>query len=143
MTRKSKKSSGHTPLTYYEMHTKFKSAQYGTTTQRLSTDSQLPFGCCALSLSPADEIDPVATPSGHIYDRESILTYLVTKTAELKQQHIEYMSQRKREAERTSKQKKEQQSDALVVFENLHKASSASAAIQKKRKTSEHEDKEA
>mmetsp|Transcript_19559 Transcript_19559/g.29002 ORF Transcript_19559/g.29002 Transcript_19559/m.29002 type:complete len:274 (-) Transcript_19559:352-1173(-) len=122
MTRKSKKSSGHTPLTYYEMNTKFKSSQYGTTTVRLSTDSQLPFGCCALGLSPILD-DPVATPSGHIYSREAIVEYLLTKTQELNKARDEYeqylLSQ---EAKQERKQEKEKET-ALVVFENAQTAS--------------------
>ena len=49
---------------------------------RCGSDSQLPFGWCALSLQPA--VDPVATPSGHIYSRECLLEHMVAKQAELK-----------------------------------------------------------
>lgn len=121
MTRKSKKSSGHTPLTYYEMNKKFASSQYGTTTARLSTDSQLPFGCCALGLSPAE--DPVATPSGHIYSREAIVEYLLTKTLELKkakENYETYLSSQQAQQAQTEEHEKEK---ALVVFENSQKAS--------------------
>lgn len=76
----------------------------GTLTVRLGTESQLPFGqkmialynvlhqrytelihCigyCGLSLKPAEEA--VISPSGHIYSREAILEYLLTKTKEIK-----------------------------------------------------------
>ena len=56
----------------------------GSLKQRLGTESQLPFGYCGLSMYPAD--DAVVTPSGHIYGRESILEYLLTKSRELKEQ---------------------------------------------------------
>jgi ATPase subunit of ABC transporter with duplicated ATPase domains len=65
------------------------SKSYGTTAARLGQGSQLTFGDCALSLHPAKE-QPVATPSGFVYERASILEYLLTKTQELKQQQQEY-----------------------------------------------------
>jgi len=78
MGRKGKQPGGHNPLTYHEA----KRLTYGTQTARLGTDSQRKFGYCCLSLGPAR--DPVTTPSGHIYSREAIVAYLLTKTKELK-----------------------------------------------------------
>jgi nitric oxide synthase-interacting protein len=63
-------------------------AGLGSLTQRLSSDSQLPFGHCCLSLHPVR--DAVISPSGHIYEREVILEYLLNKTRELKLQHQAY-----------------------------------------------------
>lgn len=62
--------------------------------QRLGTESQLPFGYCGLSMYPAE--DPVVTPSGHIYSRESILEYLLTKSKEIKEQCKAYEEQQVR-----------------------------------------------
>ena len=45
--------------------------------ERTGADAQLPFGWCALSLQPAK--DPVCTPSGHVYSRESLLEHMVAK----------------------------------------------------------------
>lgn len=87
MTRKSKQPGGHNPLTYSERK-RLKSSGYGTQSTRLTTESQLPFGYCALSTSPATEA--VATPSGHIYEREAIVSYLLTKSGELKKEKKEY-----------------------------------------------------
>eukprot|EP01082_Thalassiosira_pseudonana_P003860 g2820.t1 g2820 contig12:860825-862199(-) len=92
MTRKSKQPGGHNPLTYAERK-RLKSSGYGTQSTRLSTESQLPFGHCALGLSPI-EGDAVATNSGHIYSREAIVQYLLTKNGELKRQRAEYERQR-------------------------------------------------
>lgn len=74
MTRKSKQPGGHNPLTYNET----RKLDYGTTTTRLGTASKQRFGDCCLSLVPAK--DPVATPSGHIYSLEAILSYLLQHT---------------------------------------------------------------
>ena len=88
MTRKSKQAGGHNPLTHYERTKKFRSSNYGTTSARLTTESQGNFGDCALGLTPAT--DPVVTKSGHIYNREAILEYLLTKTTELKEERANY-----------------------------------------------------
>lgn len=87
MTRKSKQPGGHNPLTYSERK-RLKSSGYGTQSTRLTTESQLPFGYCALSTSPA--VEAVATPSGHIYEREAIVSYLLSKSGELKKEKKEY-----------------------------------------------------
>lgn len=62
-------------------------------TARLSTASQSKFGTCCLSLSPIDG-DAVATPSGHVYSREAIVEYLLTKNGELKKEKSEYERKR-------------------------------------------------
>lgn len=62
-------------------------------TARLSTASQSKFGTCCLSLSPI-EGDAVATPSGHVYSREAIVEYLLTKNGELKKEKSEYERKR-------------------------------------------------
>lgn len=64
----------------------------GTKKKRAGVDSQTPFGYCALSLHPA--VNPVASPSGHIYSKEVIYKYLLNKTEELKKQRVLYEAQR-------------------------------------------------
>lgn len=66
----------------------------GSTHQRIGSDSQLPFGYCALSTYPAE--DPVVSPSGRIYSRETIIEYLLNKSKELKNSWKEYESQQNR-----------------------------------------------
>ena len=58
----------------------------GSIKAHLTTEQHLPFGYCCLCLKPA--IDPVVSPSGHIYEKEVILQYILTKTQELKKQTI-------------------------------------------------------
>lgn len=106
MTRKSKQPGGINPLTYREQ-SRLKS--YGTTKIRLSTESQRKFGDCCLSLSPA--VDPVATPSGHVYSREAIVSYLLTKTKEYKDACHKYealMSEREEKERAKAAVEKEQ-----------------------------------
>lgn len=105
MGRKSKQPGGHNPLTYHEQK-RLKSSGYGTQSTRLTTESQLPFGHCCLSLSPALSDNKeggvgsggnggvVATPSGHIYSREAIVQYLLTKNGDIKRMKEEYDKKR-------------------------------------------------
>jgi nitric oxide synthase-interacting protein len=69
-------------------------ANLGSLTERLGADSQLKFGYCPLSLNQVHE--GVVTPSGHIYEREVILEYLLNKTREIKEQLQEFEIQRDR-----------------------------------------------
>jgi nitric oxide synthase-interacting protein len=87
MARKSKQPGGHNPLTYSERK-RLKSSGYGTQSTRLTTASQLPFGHCCLSSSSA--VEAVSTPSGHIYEREAIVSYLLEKSRELKREKREW-----------------------------------------------------
>jgi nitric oxide synthase-interacting protein len=122
MTRKSKQAGGHKPLTHYERTKKFASSEYGTTSARLSSDSQLPFGDCALSLSEA--LDPVATPSGHLYSREAIVEYLLTKTVEVRQARENYETFLKSELAKERVEVDQQKREALEDFEDSQKVSS-------------------
>lgn len=92
MARKSKQPGGHNPLTAHEVK-RLKFSGYGTQTTRLSTASHLPFGQCCLSLSPISTHGgsaAVATPSGHVYSREAMVRYLLTKNVELRSRKAEY-----------------------------------------------------
>lgn len=120
MTRKSKQAGGHQPLTHYERTKKFKSSEYGTTEVRLSTDSQLNFGDCALSVTPAT--DPVATPSGHVYSREAIVEYLLSKTNDIKTAKQNYQAYLDKQRAQEEEETEEAQSQAIVAFEGKQKA---------------------
>ena len=64
---------------------------YGTQTKRMGQDGGTPFGHCWLSLQPV--VEPVASPSGHLYSREAILEYLVAKKDALAKQRDAYNAQ--------------------------------------------------
>lgn len=107
-------------MTHYERTKKFKSSQYGTTSARLSTDSQLNFGDCALSLSPAT--DPVATPSGHVYSREAIVEYLVAKTNDIKKAKANYQTYLDKQQASLEQESANAKSQEIVAFEGKQKA---------------------
>lgn len=127
MARKSKQPGGHNPLTAHER--KKYGGQYGTNTQRLNKETQYTFANCGLSLYPATQ-QPVATPSGYIYERSAMLEYLLTKTQELKKQQQVYEDQlAKQRKSQESEQEKKRKSN-VEAFENSQKVTSA-----KKQKT--------
>lgn len=99
------------PLTYSE---RSKLTSYGTQTARLTSDSQLPFGDCCLQLSPA--VDPVVTPSGHIYSREAIVSYLLSKNRLLKQQREEYEQLLAADAQKSENLAQTSESLAIQAF---------------------------
>lgn len=80
MGRHSKQLGGHSMFTNNEKA----KADHGSITQRLGSDSQLPFGYCCLSLNPIEE--GVISPSGHIYSREAILEYILQRMKDIKDQ---------------------------------------------------------
>lgn len=92
-SRHSKNSSDATHFRYHEKV----QAGVGSITQRLGTDSQQPFGHCCLCLAPVE--DAVISPSGHMYEREVILEYLLKKTKELKKQAKMYAQQQEQAVE--------------------------------------------
>ena len=53
------------------------------------------FGHCCLCVHPA--VEPMATPSGHVYCKECIVEYLLAKTQELKRQREAFEAQAKNE----------------------------------------------
>lgn len=111
MTRKSKQPGGINPLTYSERQ---KLKDYGTQRARLTTESQLKFGQCCLTLELAK--DPVVTPSGHIYSREAIVSYLLTKNQELAKQREGYEESLLQEEETLKLEEAKQFSKKVETF---------------------------
>lgn len=115
MGRKSKQAgSGHLPLTHHERAEYSK--PYGTVTARLNSSSQYTFGHCALSLAPAKD-QPVATPSGFVYERPAILEYLLVKTKEVKQQQQLYEQQQSKLKQLKQQQCEEKQLAIVQEFQ--------------------------
>jgi len=55
------------------------------------------FDCCCLSLQPCK--NPVITPDGYLFDKESVLEYVITKKNEVSRQMKEFEKQKRREDE--------------------------------------------
>jgi nitric oxide synthase-interacting protein len=88
-TRHSKHSGDRGFYTFSELHSSDRFG--GSRTERISGDSQLPFGYCPLSLVPIEEA--VVSPSGRMYSREAILDYLVQKMQDIKRMTAAYEKQ--------------------------------------------------
>ena len=102
--------------------------------ERTGADAQLPFGWCALSLQPAK--DPVCTPSGHIYSRESLLEHMVSKGDELKAARAKWDADRAREAREAGQRRNEDDRQLLLEFERTNDATTSASAP--KRQRTEH-----
>eukprot|EP00934_Nitzschia_sp_Nitz4_P001294 Nitzschia sp. Nitz4//scaffold45_size130396//123652//124458//NITZ4_003476-RA/size130396-processed-gene-0.234-mRNA-1//-1//CDS//3329552479//1294//frame0 len=119
MGRKSKHAgSGHLPLTNYERNLYGK--PYGTTTARLGGSSQYTFGHCALSVHPAKE-QPVATPSGFVYERPAILEYLLSQTQKIKQARQRYDDWVQSHQTATEEKQENKRKQDIQDFENSQK----------------------
>ncbi|KAK7863686.1 hypothetical protein R5R35_003075 [Gryllus longicercus] len=79
MTRHARNCTAGAVYTYHEKKKDAQASGYGTNTQRVGKDSVKDFDCCCLSLQPCR--NPVVTPDGYLFDKESILQY--TEKAEL------------------------------------------------------------
>lgn len=129
MPRHSKNASVSGHFRYDEK----KKANTGTITQRLGTDSQLPFGYCCLSVTPVE--DAVISPSGHMYEREAILEYLLKKTKDLKKQAKLFEKQQAQLRDDEEKKMREEGDSELNKFVD----SAEGVATLVKRKSSEIE----
>lgn len=83
----------------------------------LGSECFLPFGHCCLSLKAPK--DPVATPDGHIYDREFILEYLLTRKLELQAEAKKYEDQESKKARKLDAEKQKESMQEILDFEKL------------------------
>ena len=67
---------------------------WGSSSERLGVDSQLPFGYCCLSLQPAKF--PMASPQGWIFDRNVVVEYLANEREGLKAKLANWEADQKR-----------------------------------------------
>lgn len=77
---------------YYTHSEKKTAGVAGSSSERIGSESQLPFGHCPLTLNKITEA--VVTPSGRIYEREAILEYLLKKTIEIKAMQRDFEAQK-------------------------------------------------
>ncbi|CAE7744182.1 nosip [Symbiodinium sp. CCMP2456] len=82
----------------------------------MGTDCFLPFGFCALTLKAPK--DPVATPDGHIFDREAILEYLLQQKLDIQAEQKKFEEQERQREQRLLSADKEVQLKELEAFTN-------------------------
>uniref|UniRef100_A0A914Z6D1 U-box domain-containing protein n=1 Tax=Panagrolaimus superbus TaxID=310955 RepID=A0A914Z6D1_9BILA len=75
MVRHGKNATASSVYSYAERKKDSAQSGYGTLHARLGADSVKPFDCCCLSLQPCRE--PLISPDGYIFDKESVLKYIL------------------------------------------------------------------
>jgi len=114
MSRHSKHSNDASHYSHKER------ADAGYTLQKkevLGSDCFLPFGFCCLSLKPPK--DPVATPDGHIFDREHILEYLLTQKLELQSKAKKFEAQEQKKARKVQADQAAEEAQKILDFQDL------------------------
>lgn len=110
MTRHARNCTAGAVYTYNEKKKDAAESGYGTNAQRLGKDSVKSFDCCSLSLQPCR--NPVVTKDGYLFDKESILQYIITKKNEYSRKLKEYERLKKQEDdEQTNEFNRKQQAN--------------------------------
>eukprot|EP00903_Cladosiphon_okamuranus_P017036 g15701.t1 len=114
---------------HWERNEAASAGHYGTRKVRLGGDSQHTFGHCALCVHPA--VEPMATPSGHVYCKECIVEFLLAKTQELRRQREAFEAQERTRATEEigldASRKVEETNDFMSTQQQLVLAKSAAA----------------
>lgn len=129
MTRHSKNCTASSVYSYHEKKKDARASGYGSLNLRFGKDGVKDFDCCSLSLHPCR--DPVVTPDGYLFDKESILEYIITKKNEINRKIKEYEKQCKKEQNELAELGAAEHRSRVEKFLNTETAvSSASQAAQ-------------
>ncbi|XP_045135025.1 nitric oxide synthase-interacting protein homolog [Portunus trituberculatus] len=131
MTRHSKNCTASSVYSYHEKRKDAKVSGYGTLQLRYGKDGVKDFDCCSLSLHPCR--NPVITPEGHLFDKEAILEYIISKKNEISRKMKEYDRQCKKEQTELAELSEAENRSRVEKFLQTEMAvSSASQAAQGK-----------
>ncbi|EAA11755.3 AGAP005654-PA [Anopheles gambiae str. PEST] len=97
MTRHARNCTAGAVYTYHEKKKDAANSGFGTTSRRIGKDSVKSFDCCSLTLQPCR--NPVITKDGYLFDKEAILTYIISKKNEYSRKMKEYEKQMKQDEE--------------------------------------------
>lgn len=117
MTRHAKNCTAGAVYTYHERRKDAQASGYGTENQRIGKESVRDFDCCCLSLQPCR--NPVITPDGYLYDKESILEYVIAKKKEIAKQQKTYDKQLKTEQAKTYEKETSDQNNVLMKLKKM------------------------
>jgi nitric oxide synthase-interacting protein len=128
MTRHGKNATASAVYSYSERRKDASQSGYGTLHERLGADSVKPFDCCSLTLQPCRE--PLISPDGFVFDKESILTYIVEQKKEYKRQVKVWEQQCKAEVEKNEMERvrdEEKMKERFIALEStpVHSAHSS------------------
>ena len=94
MSRHGKNCTAGAVYTYHEKMKDSISGGYGLQKIRMSKDSMNEFNACCLTLQPC--VNPVVTPDGFLYERESILEYIFHQKKEYSKKLKAYQNRMKK-----------------------------------------------
>ncbi|CAB0037619.1 unnamed protein product [Trichogramma brassicae] len=114
MTRHARNCTAGAVYTYHEKKKDAAASGYGTNSQRLGKNSLREFDCCCLSLQPCR--NPVITKDGYLYDKESILQYILTKKKEYARKLKEYERQKQKKTEQSQQESATKELEYLKNF---------------------------
>ncbi|XP_022169755.1 nitric oxide synthase-interacting protein homolog [Myzus persicae] len=97
MTRHARNCTAGAVYTYHEKQKDASQSGYGTQNERVGKDSIKSFDCCSLTLQPCRT--PIVSPEGHLFDKEALLQYMITKKTEYCRKLKEYEKQKHKEEE--------------------------------------------
>ena len=87
--------------------------------ETLGSESQLPFGHCCLSMKPVTGKGTkcVASPYGHLFDRDAILQYIVAQKGELQEKLLAWERDRRRTEANEARREEEVERANLEAFD--------------------------
>ncbi|CAB4023144.1 Nitric oxide synthase-interacting [Paramuricea clavata] len=119
MTRHGKNCTAGAVYTYHERKKDAEQSGFGSKNVRLGKDSVKDFDCCSLTLQPCRE--PVITPDGYLYDKESILESLLHQKKEMARKTKAFEKQKRREEQEKHELKVAMERSKVERFEKLEK----------------------
>jgi nitric oxide synthase-interacting protein len=119
MTRHGNNATNSSVYTYHERKKDQKASGYGLDRMRLGKDAVKGFDCCSLTLQPTAH--PVISPDGWIFDKESILKFILEKKNTYNKKMKEYERQKKKEVDETRECVEVEKESEKMRFEETEK----------------------
>lgn len=119
MTRHARNCTAGAVYTYHEKKKDAAASGYGTQAERIGKDSVKSFDCCSLTLQPCR--NPVLTKDGHLFDKEAILEYIITKKNEFTRKMKLYEKQLKKDENELAELAAAEKEANLIKFMNREK----------------------
>jgi len=119
MTRHGRNATNAAVYSYSERQKDARQSGYGSDKARFSKDSVKGFDCCSLMLQPCE--NPVVTKEGWLYDKETILKYMIQKKQEYARKLKEYERQKTDDLKDLREIADAEKSEAVKEFEKKEK----------------------
>merc|ERR1712223_620062 len=120
-TRHGRNATNAAVYSYHERRKDAKESGWGSEKARFSKDSVKGFDCCSLMLQPCE--NPVVTKEGWLYDKETILKYMIEKKQEYARKLKEYERQKTDDLKDLHEIAEAEKADAIKKFEKKEKTS--------------------